>query len=36
VSVSEIASMERAKFMPAYVQLAAVIVMLVHFYGGQS
>jgi hypothetical protein len=35
VSVPEIASMERAKFMPAYLQLAAVIVTLVHFYGGQ-
>jgi hypothetical protein len=36
VSVPEIASMERAKFMPAFVQLAAVIVTLIHFYGGQS
>jgi hypothetical protein len=35
VSVPEIASVERAKFTPAYVQLAAVIVTLVHFYGGQ-
>ena len=36
VAVPEVASIERAVFMPAYVQLAAVIVMLVHFYGGQS
>jgi hypothetical protein len=35
VSVPEIASMERANFMPALVQLAAVLVTLVHFYGGQ-
>jgi hypothetical protein len=35
VSVPEIASMERAKLMPAFVQLAAVIVTLIHFYGGQ-
>jgi hypothetical protein len=35
VSVPEIASMERTRFMPAYLQLAAVIVTLVHFYGGQ-
>jgi hypothetical protein len=34
-SVPEIASMERTRFMPAYLQLAAVIVTLVHFYGGQ-
>jgi hypothetical protein len=35
VAVPEVASMERAAFMPAYLQLAAVIVMLIHFYGGQ-
>lgn len=27
--------MERATFVTAYLQLAAVIVMLIHFYGGQ-
>ena len=36
VAVPEVASMERAMFMPAYLQLAAVIVMLIHFYGGQA
>lgn len=36
VGVPEIAAMERAELLPAYLQLAAVIVMLVHFYGGQS
>ena len=35
VAVPEVASMERAAFLPAYLQLAAVIVMLIHFYGGQ-
>ena len=36
VAVPEVASMERATFAPAYLQLAAVIVMLIHFYGGQA
>ena len=36
VAVPEVASMERAAFFPAYLQLAAVIVMLIHFYGGQA
>ena len=36
VAVPEVASMERAAFLPAYLQLAAVIVMLIHFYGGQA
>jgi hypothetical protein len=36
VAVPQVASMERASFMPAYLQLAAVIVMLIHFHGGQS
>jgi hypothetical protein len=36
VSLPEIASMERAEFLPAYLQLAAIIVMLIQFHGGQS
>jgi hypothetical protein len=36
VALPEIASLERAAFLPAYLQLAAVVVTLVHFYGGQS
>jgi hypothetical protein len=36
IALPEVASMERAVFLPAYLQLAAVIVMLIHFYGGQS
>jgi hypothetical protein len=36
VAVPEIAAMERATFVTAYLQLAAVIVMLIHFYGGQA
>lgn len=36
VSLPEVSSLERAKFVPAYLQLAAVVVMLVQFYGGQS
>jgi len=36
VAVPEVASMERAAFFPVYLQLAAVIVMLIHFYGGQA
>jgi len=36
VALSEIASLERAEFMTAYLQLAAVIVTLVHLHGGQS
>jgi len=35
VAVPEVALMERAAFLSAYLQLAAVIVMLIHFYGGQ-
>ena len=36
VALPEIASMERAEVLPAYLQLAAVVVMLVQFYGRQS
>ena len=36
VAVPEVASMERAEFLAAHLQLAAVIVMLIHFYGGRA
>jgi hypothetical protein len=36
LALPEVGSIERAEFASAYIQLAAVIVMLVHFYGGQA
>src|SRR4029450_6007248 len=36
LALPEVASIERAEFASAYLQLAAVIVLLVHFYGGQA
>jgi hypothetical protein len=36
LALAEVASIERAEFASAYVQLAAVIVMLVQSHGGQA